>query len=186
MDEPGTVTLLLRAWHAGDRASLDELVPLVYEELHRLAVGFLRGERPGHTLRATDLVSEAYLRLRGASPDGWNDRVHFLAIAARLMRQILVDHARRRATAKRGSGERPITLDEQLVGFDRPEELLLLDDALEALAREDERKARVVELHYFAGLTHPEIAEVLSLHANTVARDLRFAEAWLARQMRSA
>jgi RNA polymerase sigma factor (TIGR02999 family) len=180
-----TVTVLLRAWRDGDRGALDELIPRIYDELHRLAGVFLRGERPGHTFSATDLVSEAYLRLGSAQPDTWNDRVHFFAIAARSMRQILVDHARRRTAAKRGRGDRPVTLDEELIGPDRPEEMILLDDALDALTREDERKARVVELHYFAGLTHAEIAEALAIHANTVARDLRFAEAWLERHMRA-
>jgi RNA polymerase sigma factor (TIGR02999 family) len=182
-EAPGTVTVLLREWRAGDRGALDRALPLVYDELHRLAEVFLRGERPGHTFSATDLVSEAYVRLGSAQPDAWNDRVHFFALAARAMRQLLVDHARRRTAAKRGGGERPITFDEERVGPERPEALLRLDDALEALAAEDPRKAQVVELHYFGGLTQVEIAEALDLHANTVARDLRFAQAWLQRRM---
>ena len=181
-----TVTVLLRAWRSGDRGALDELIPIIYGELHRLAGTFLRGERPGHTFSPTDLVSEAYLRLGSAQPEQWNDRVHFFALAARAMRQALVDHARRRTAGKRGGGERPVTLDEQLVAAGRPEELLLLDEALTALAAEDERKARVVELHYFAGLTQAEIALALEVHANTVARDLRFAQAWLQRRMAAA
>lgn len=180
------MTLLLQAWRAGDRGALDALVPMVYDELHRLAGMFIRGERAGHTFRATDLVSEAYLRILGEQPEVWNDRVHFFAIAARAMRQALVDHARRRTAIKRGGGQRPVTLDETLVGTDRPEELLELDDALEALGQSDQRKARVVELHYFGGLTQAEIAAALDLHANTVARDLRFAEAWLRRHMHHA
>ena len=180
------MTLLLQAWRAGDRGALDQLVPMVYDELHRLAGMFIRGERPGHTFRATDLVSEAYLRILGEQPEAWTDRVHFFAIAARAMRQALVDHARRRTAIKRGGGQRPATLDEALIGTDRPEELLQLDDALEALAHSDERKARVVELHYFGGLTQAEIAVALDIHANTVARDLRFAEAWLRRRMQHA
>jgi RNA polymerase sigma factor (TIGR02999 family) len=180
---PRTVTLLLRAWREGDRESLEALIPLVYEQLHALAAGYLRGERPGHTFSATDLVSEAYLRLGGVELDGWNDRIHFFAIAARTMRQVLVDHARRRTAAKRGGRERPVTLDEERISPDRGEDLLALDAALDALAREDERKARVVELHYFGGLSQAEIAAALELHVNTVARDLRFAQAWLQRAM---
>lgn len=185
-DAPGQVTALLRAWRAGDRGALDELIPIIYAELHRLAGTFLRGERPGHTFSATDLVSEAYLRLGSAQPEQWNDRVHFFALAARAMRQALVDHARRRAAGKRGAGQRPVTFDERVVGTDRPEELLVLDEALTALAAEDERKAKVVELHYFGGLTQAEIALALDIHANTVARDLRFAQAWLQRRMADA
>jgi RNA polymerase sigma factor (TIGR02999 family) len=182
-----TVTMLLRDWHGGDREAFDELMPLVDAELHRLAASHLRGERPGHTLRPTDLVSEAYLRMAdGAQPDGWNDRVHFFAIAARSMRQILVDHARKRTTAKRGSGDRPITLDENAIPTDRPEELLALDEALEELAKFDERKARAIELHYFGGLTQDEIATALAVHVNTVARDLRLGEAWIHRRLRDA
>ncbi len=184
MPEPAqTVTLLLRAWRAGDRAALDALIPLVYTQLHELAAGFLRGERPGHTFRATDLVSEAYLRLGGVATDQWTDRVHFFSIAARTMRQVLVDHARRRTAAKRGGGNRPVTLDEATVMAAPPAELLALNAALDALAAQDERKARVVELHYFGGLSQPEIAAALDIHVNTVARDLRFAQAWLQRAM---
>jgi RNA polymerase sigma-70 factor, ECF subfamily len=185
-DGSGTVTVLLRAWRDGDRDALDQLLPLVYDELHRIAGGFLRGERAGHTFRSTDLVHEAYLRLAGGPAPEWNDRVHFFAIAARGMRQILVDHARRRCAAKRGAGERAITFDEQLIGVDRPEEVLALDAALDALAAHDERKARVIELHYFGGMTQPEVADALAVHVNTVARDLRFAEAWIHKYMREA
>jgi RNA polymerase sigma factor (TIGR02999 family) len=185
-DVPGTVTVLLREWRAGDRGALDRLVPLIYDELHRLAGTFMRGERPGHTFSPTDLVSEAYVRLGSARPEEWNDRVHFFALAARAMRQALVDHARRRTAGKRGAGERPVTLEEGLVAADRPEELLRLDEALDALAAEDERKARVVELHYFGGLTQGEIAEALEVHVNTVGRDLRFAQAWLQRHLLAA
>lgn len=184
-DEPRTVTRLLRAWRDGDRGAFDELVPLVYGQLRDLAGVFLRDERPGHTMRATDLVSEAYLRMVGAAPAAWNDRVHFFAVAARAMRQILVEHARRRSARKRGGGGRAITLDELLVGVDRPDELVWLDEALDALAIHDPRKAQVVELHYFGGLSQIEVAEVLELHVNTVARDLRFAEAWIHRHLTS-
>lgn len=174
----GSVTDLLRDWRSGDRSALDRLIPLVYDELHRLAGGFMRGQRPGHTLRPTALVAEAYEKLAGAAPD-LADRVHFFAVAARVMRQILVDHARERAADKRGGGARPATLDEAIAAADRPNELLDLDRALDELATFDERRARAVELHYFGGLTHPEVAEVMGVHVNTVARDLRLAEAWL-------
>jgi RNA polymerase sigma factor (TIGR02999 family) len=180
------VTALLREWRAGDVAAADVLMPLVYDELHRVASRHLRGERAGHTLRPTDLVSEAYLRLSGGIQPEWADRVHFFAIAARTMRQILVDHARRRAADKRGAGERPVTLEDGMVSTQRSAALLALDDALVALARFDERKARAIELCYFGGLTQDEIAEVLGVHVNTVARDLKLAEAWLHRELRGA
>lgn len=178
-----TVTLLLRAWRAGDRDALNALIPLVYDQLNELAAGFLRGERPGHTFRPTELVSEAYLRLGGVEVQQWTDRVHFFSIAARTMRQVLVDHARRRSAAKRGGGVRPVTLDEVSAVSTEPHDLLALDAALRALAEEDERKARVVELHYFGGLSQAEIATALEVHVNTVASDLRFAQAWLQRAM---
>ncbi len=181
-----TVTLLLRDWRAGDKGALDDLVPMVYAELRKLASGYLRGERVGHTFRPTDLVSEAYLRLADATPPDWNDRVHFFAIAARTMRQILVDHARKRGAAKRGDGAVPVTLDDQLVGAARPDELLALDEALVALEQQDERKARVVELHYFGGMTQDEIAASLDVHVNTVLRDLKFAKAWIHRRLSGA
>jgi RNA polymerase sigma factor (TIGR02999 family) len=176
----------LRDWHAGDRAAEEELLPMVYGELRALAARHLRGERAGHTFRPTDLVSEAYLRLSAGAQPEWNDRVHFFAIAARTMRQVLVDHARKRATDKRGGGARPITLDEERIDTDRPDELLALDEALEELAVLDARKARAVELRYFGGLQHGEIAELLEIHVNTVARDLKLAEAWLRRALRDA
>ncbi len=185
MDEgPRTVTMLLRDWRAGDRAAFDEVIPLIYGELHKLASGYLRGERAGHTLRPTDLVSEAYLRLADADHPEWNDRAHFQAIAARTMRQILVDHARKRNAVKRGDGEQPITLDEGLVTVERPEAMIALDAALSALEEFDERKARVIELHYFGGLTQEEVAGSLGVHVNTVGRDLRVAEAWIHRHLR--
>ena len=171
--------MLLRAWRAGEAAALDDLMPLVYEELYRLAGRQLRGERPGHTLRPTDLVSEAYLRLTSGATPEWIDRAHFFGVAARSMRQILTDHARRRGASKRGAGKRPITFEEDLVAVGRADELVALDEALTALAELDERKARTVELHYFGGLTQEEIAAVLDVHVNTVARDLRLATAWL-------
>jgi RNA polymerase sigma factor (TIGR02999 family) len=137
-------------------------------------------------LRPTELVAEAYLRLLGASPSDLADRAHFFAIAGRNMRQILVDHARRRDRGKRGGGERPITLDASIAAVERPEALVALDDALVALAALDARKAQIIELSYFSGLTQAEIASLLDIHVNTVARDLRLAEAWIHAQMREA
>jgi RNA polymerase sigma factor (TIGR02999 family) len=184
--EGRTITVLLRAWRDGDGGALTELMPLVYDQLRRLAGRHLHGERAGHTFHPTELVSEAYLRLSNGTPPSWNDRVHFFAVAARNMRQILIDHARKRLAEKRGDGARAITFDEQLVSGDRPHELIALDEGLEALATFDERKARAVELHYFGGLSQGEIAELLDVHVNTVMRDLRLGEAWLHRHLASA
>jgi RNA polymerase sigma factor (TIGR02999 family) len=180
------VTALLQAWANGDQSALGQLAPMVYDELRRLAGAYLRRERPGRTLRPTELVSEAFLRLAGGEHPAYEHRVQFFAVAARHMRNILVDHARRRTAAKRGGRERPVTFDDGLVSGDRPEELVALDDALKALATVDERKARAVELHYFGGMDQKEIAAALSVHVNTVARDLRLAEAWLNRYMTGA
>lgn len=177
--------MLLRAWRQGERAALDEMVPLIHDELRRLAAFHMRGERKDHTFGPTELISEAYLRLAGGVALEFSDRVHFFAVASRIMRQILVDHARKRSRDKRGGGVRPAEFDETLVATDRPWELVALDAALDGLARFDERKARVIELHYFGGLTQDEIAAVCDVHVNTVARDLRLGEAWLRRQLRA-
>jgi RNA polymerase sigma factor (TIGR02999 family) len=177
------ITLLLREWSQGDRGALEQLAPLVYDELHRLAAAYMRRERKGHTFSPTALVSEAFLHLAGGEQLAFGDRVQFFAVAARQMRRILVDHARRSAAGKRGGKQRPVTFDEAMVPDERPEELCALDEALGALAAIDERKARVVELHYFGGMTHKEIAAALEVHENTVARDLRLAEAWLLRHL---
>lgn len=179
------MTTALRAWRQGDQAAFDRVAPIIHEELRRLAASHLRGERPGHTFSPTDLVSEAYLRLVGGKLE-FNDRAHFFSIASHNMRQILVDHARKRNAHKRGSGQRPVELEEGLVAVDRPWELVELDDALDELAKQDERKAKVIELYYFGGLTQDEMAEVLGVHINTVGRDLRFGEAWLRRFMSAA
>lgn len=178
------VTELLRAWRQGDVAAFDQIGPLLYAELRRLAAFHLRGERPGHTFGPTDLISEAYLKLADAANLELADRAHFFALASRSMRQILVDHARKRCADKRGAGERPLSLDDRQIAVDRPWELVALDDALRELARFDERKARITELHYFGGLTQEEIAQVCDLHVNTVARDLRLGAAWLKTQVR--
>jgi RNA polymerase sigma factor (TIGR02999 family) len=161
-------------------------MPIVYQDLRRLAAGYLRRERAGHTLQPTALVSEVYLRFVGHEQPDWSGRLDFYAAAARHMRQILVDHARRRRARKRGGGQRAVTLDDALLPVQRPHDLVALDDALEALARFDERKARAVELHYFGGLTQDEAAQVLGVHVNTVARELRLARAWLHREISQA
>jgi RNA polymerase sigma factor (TIGR02999 family) len=175
--------MLLRAWRQGDQAAFDEVAPLIYDELRRIAAAHLRVERPGHTFSPTDLISEAYLKLAGSPGLEFHDRAHFLAIASRNMRQILVDHARKRCRDKRGAGEAPIALDETVLATDRPQALIALDEALAKLAKLDPRKARVVELRYFGGLGHDEIAAVCEVHVNTVGRDLRFSEAWLRREL---
>jgi RNA polymerase sigma factor (TIGR02999 family) len=175
---PNAVTTLLRQWSAGDKEALDQLMPLVYDQLRKLASRCLASERPGHTLRATALVNEAYLRLIDAGAD-FNDRVHFFAVSARLLRQILVDHARAHGRQKRGAGAQKLTLDESvLVAPDQPG-LLDLDDALNRLAANDQRKSEAVELFYFGGLTYHEIAVALGISPATVHRELRMAKAWL-------
>jgi len=183
--QPAQVTQLLRAWRDGDRAALDELMPIVYAELRRIAAGYLRRERAGATLRPTELVAEAYLRLADAAAPELVDRVHFFAVAARNMRQLLVDRARRRLRGKRGAGAQAISFDDRLVGGQRDGELVALDDALQALTKLDERMARVIELHYFGGMSQAEIAEALDVHVNTVAKDLKLATAWIHRALRS-
>jgi RNA polymerase sigma factor (TIGR02999 family) len=180
--DPRSVTTLLLAWRAGDRGALDRLIPLVHAELHRLAQRCMQGERPDHTLQATALVNEVYLRLV-ATEVAWKDRAHFFAVAATTMRRILVDHARAKGRKKR-AGERVSLEESVLVAPDREAELLAIDDALTRLAGTDERAARVVELHYFGGLTYDEIAEALGISAATVDRDLRFAKAWLYRELK--
>lgn len=174
--------MYLRAWQDGDTAAFEQLIDIVHAELRRLARARMRSEGPDHTFSPTDLVSEAFLRLAGANVD-WQDRAHFFAVAARTMRQILVDHARAKSAQKRGGRARAVTLDEQMIAGERPEEVLALDDALTALAGVDERKAKVIELRYFAGMEHKEIAAALNVHVNTIARDLRLGEAWIHRHL---
>jgi RNA polymerase sigma factor (TIGR02999 family) len=176
------VTRWLRAWSRGDEAALEKLMPLVYRELHRRARRFIGRERAGHTLQPTGLIHEAYLRLVGASTD-WRDRGHFYAISSRLMRQILVDHARSRGRQKRGATAVRITLDETVMAAAEQPELVRLDDALRALAETDKRKSEVVELRFFGGLTAEETADVLHVSPQTVLRDWRLAKAWLQREM---
>ncbi len=185
-DRLDAVTDLLLRWRGGEHEAIDELMQAVYPELHRLAARYLRGERHDHTLQPTALVNEAYLRLVGSDVD-YNDRIHFLAIAARVMRRVLVDHAKARRTQKRGGERLRVTLSEARLGAaGAAPDVLALDEALERLASLDERKSRVVELHFFGGLTYDETAEALGVSAATVSRELRFAKAWLANDMRDA
>ena len=178
------VTGLLLAWSQGDRVALDRLMPLVEGELQLLAHRYLRRERAGHTLQTTALVNEAYLRLVDQREPPWQSRAHFFGIAARMMRRILIDHARKVAYAKRGGGAQKVSLDEVcLLAEGRADELVALDDALTALARVDERKSRVVEMRYFGGLSVEETAEVLGVHPDTVTREWRRAKIFLRREL---
>jgi len=178
------VTALLIQWRAGDAKALDALIPLVYEELRSLAQHYLKRERPNHTLQSTALVHEAYARLVGHSPPTLQNRSHFFGIAARLMREILVDHARAERTAKRGGGACTLALEEALNVPGRAEvDLLLLDDALKELARLDERQSRIVELRYFTGLSIDETAEAMGISPATVSREWTTARAWLHREI---
>lgn len=177
------MSTLLRAWSDGDQSALDKLAPIVYDELRRLAGHYLRRERTGHSLQATALVNEAYLRLVDYKRMRWENRAHFFAVSAQLMRRILVDHARRH-NLKRGGGVQHIALeDTAVVGSGRAENLVVLDDAMQALARIDPRKAHVVELRFFGGLSVEETAEVLKVSPITVMRDWNTARAWLLREM---
>jgi RNA polymerase sigma factor (TIGR02999 family) len=184
MAEARTITLLLRDVATGDKEALDRLMPLVYGELHRIADGQFRRERQGHTLQPTALVHEAYVRLmRGQQPD-YSNRSHFLAIASQLMRKILIDHARTRNASKRGGGRPGLSLDEARDAcVERPEIMIGLDDALNALERLDPRKARMIEMRYFGGLTAEESGRALSMEAAEVRRELRVAQAWLQREL---
>jgi len=178
------VTVLLRAWSAGRTEALDKLVPLVYNELHKIARGYMRRQRPGQTLQTTALANEAYLRLVGAQDLDWKDRAHFFAVAAQMMRRILVDATRMRCAAKRQPDRLRITFSEQLpVRGDEDAGLLALDDALSALAKRDARKARVVELRYFGGLSVEETAEVLKVSPQSILRDWKLSKSWLAREL---
>ena len=178
------VTALLRAWRGGDKAAFDRLTPLVYDELRRRARLYLRGERANHTLRPTALVNEVYLRMVNIEQVDWHDRSHFFAIAARHMRRILVDSARARRYQKRGGGAANVTFDENVAATERGTDLVALDDALEQLAHQDERKARVVELRFFGGLSNEEIATALGISTDTVTRDWQVAKLWLRREMK--
>jgi RNA polymerase sigma factor (TIGR02999 family) len=180
------LTRLLLAWSAGDQQALDELLPVVYRELYTMARRYMAAERPDHTLQASALVNEAYLRLVDVQQMQWQNRAHFFGVCAQLMRRILVDFGRRRHYQKRGGGVRPVNLSEDLVIGAEPTNLVALDDALNALAVVDPRKVRVVELRFFSGLTVEETAEVLNVSVDTVVRDWRLAKVWLHRELEKA
>jgi RNA polymerase sigma factor (TIGR02999 family) len=191
MDEspvsPHRVTQLLQEWSQGDDAALAELTPLVYEELRRLAHHYMEGERPDHTLQTTALVNEAYLRLADQTNPNWQSRAHFFAVAARAMRQILVSYARSNRAQKRGGGGARIELDEAaIMSPEQSNEIVDVHEALERLGTLDSRKAQVVELKYFGGLNHDEIAEVMKISTVTVRRDWVFAKAWLHNELHRA
>jgi RNA polymerase sigma-70 factor, ECF subfamily len=183
-EPPSQVTELLQGWRGGDRNALDALVPLVYKELRRLAHFQLRDERYDHTLQSAALVNEAYVRLVGLKTPQWESRTHFFAIAAQLMRQILVDYARRHGSAKRGGSVCKLSLDDAMVvSRQKALDVVALDDALQELARIDERQSRVVELRFFGGLTLEEISAALEIGPATVQRDWTAARAWLHREI---
>ena len=183
---PPLVTGLLRKWQYGDESALGELLPLVHETLHRLAHRHINRERRGHTLQTTALVNEAFLRLVGQQNVDWESRAHFFAVSAQVMRHILVDYARQRASGKRGGEFRHVTLDaDAAVSAERSAELVALDDALDALEKINPRGCKVVELRYFGGMSNTETAEVLRISETTVERDWRLARAWLYRELQA-
>ena len=176
----GDITSLLADWQGGDAAALEALTPLIYEELRSMASSYMRRERAGHTLEPTAVVHEAYLRLSRQGGTAWENRSHFYGIASKLMRQVLVDHARKHLTGKRGTGAKPVALTEAIAfAPSGAADFIDMNSALDRLAQLDERKARAVELHYFGGLNMEETAALLKVSAVTIQRDLKFAEAWL-------
>ncbi|MFZ0964511.1 MAG: sigma-70 family RNA polymerase sigma factor [Terriglobia bacterium] len=178
------ITRLLQAWSEGEQSALDRLIPLVYQELHRLAHHYMTRERSGHTLQTTALLNEAYLRLVDSAKPSWQSRTHFFAVSAQVMRRILVDWARSRQAVKRGGHEHPLEWEEALVVAESPgADLVSLDDALKALAALDPRKSAVVELRFFGGLSVEEVAEVLKISPETVMRDWKFSKSWLRREL---
>ena len=186
MSDPPTheITQWLTDWSNGDRSALEKLTPLIYGELHRLAQAYMRGERVGHALQTTALVNEAYVRLIESDRQSWQNRVHFYAVAANLMRHILVDFARSRDRIKRGGGLEQVSLDEAVtITADHTAEFLNLDEALTKLSKLDERQSQVVELRFFGGLTEAEIAEVLKVSERTIQSDWRLARSWLLREL---
>ena len=184
MTPPPAVTQLLVAWSNGDETARDELMPLVYQELHRLAHQYMKRESPGHTLQTSALVNEAFVKLVDQEDVHWQNRAHFFGIAAQLMRRILVDHARSRQYLKRGGGAHHVSLEEvAIVSEERAADVVALDDALTSLAAVDARKSQIVELRFFAGLSIEETAEVLKVSPGTVMRDWTFAKAWLRKQI---
>ena len=184
---PEEVTQLLGQWSSGDRQALDKLMPMVYEELRQRAYRHMAHERAGHTLQATALVNEVYLKLKDKPAAQWQSRAQFFAVAGQIMRFILVDYARRHARAKRGGGADKVTLDDaMLVSQDKAGELLALDEALKKLEQLDKRKSQIAVLRFFSGLTTEETAEALSVSVETVTRDWRLARAWLQNELRAA
>ena len=181
---PHQLTQLLQSWSEGNQEALDKLAPLVYDELHRLARHYMRGERMGHTLQTTELVNEAYVRLIDWKNVRWQNRAHFFGVAAQMMRRILVDVARSRRFAKRGGDACRVSLSEAAsVSSERGEDFIALDEALQSLAAIDERKSRIVELRFFGGLSVEETAEVLKISPRTVMREWNLAQAWLYREL---
>jgi RNA polymerase sigma-70 factor (ECF subfamily) len=186
MDGPSAhqITQLLRAWSGGDQSALERLMPMVYNDLHRLAQHYMAQERPDHTLQPTALVHEAYLRMLDSAHPSWQDKAHFFAVCARMMRRILVDWARSRQTLKRQSDNSPLHFQEALAGVGRPgTDLVAVDDALTALAAVDMRKSQIVELRFFGGLSAKESAEVLKVSEETALRDWKLAKSWLRREL---
>ena len=184
MDPSGEITNLLAQWSAGDQAALDHLVPVVYDELHRLASNYMRGERPEHPLQTTALVHEAYLRLVGRERVSVQTKSQFCAVASQVMRRVLVDYARGRDRAKRGQGVAPVPLEDiALVSAERADELIAVNSALEGLSKLDPRKGQVFEMRYFGGMSVEEVADALSVSPVTVARDWRMAKIWLRREL---
>ena|SRR5215471_210330 len=183
---PSQVTQLLMSWRDGDKAALDQLIPLVHGELRRLARRYMGRKNPGHTLQTSALINEAYLRLVDVRSVQWQDRAHFFAVSSQIMRNILVDHARKYQSEKRGAGARKVALDEAaVIPEPRAAELVLLDDALDELASVDHRKSQIVELRFFGGLSIEETAQVMKISPATVQREWRAARAWLQRAMRN-
>ncbi len=178
------ITLLLVDWSKGDELALGELMPLVYDELRRMARGYMRRQPSGHTFQTTELIHEAYLKLANKDVQSWQNRAHFFGVAAQAMRHILVDYARSKQSQKRGGWQERVTLtDNTAVSGNQSKDIIALDDALKNLAALDTRKSRVVELKYFGGVTNEEIAEVLKISTDTVKRDWRFARTWLLREL---
>jgi RNA polymerase sigma factor (TIGR02999 family) len=178
------LTQLLQAWSEGHEDALEQLMPVVYDDLHRLARRYMSDERPGHTLQPTALVNEAYMRLLDSSHPSWQSRAHFFAVCGRIMRRILVDWARSRQALKRGSNVQPLELEEAVAITGRPgADLVAIDDALQALAAVDLRKSQIVELRFFGGLSAKETAEVLHISEETVLRDWKLSKSWLRREM---
>ena len=185
METPSqSVSLLLQRWSGGDNEALNELIPLVYGELRRMARRYMRQQAGGHTLQTTALINEAFLRLVGQGETQWENRAHFFGVAAQAMRHILVDYARTRNVAKRGGGAQQVSLDQALsIGPEHDADLIALDDALNLLAKLDQRRCQVVELRFFGGLTEEEISAVLKVSTRTVRNDWSFARAWLLREL---